>query len=128
MRQMNQSVNPHKPKELPLNAKIIAQYIGRDSTLKLAAASSHEKVYIPKTYRPNYPIERVIGKEKFLILIKQFGGILLDMPRCSTIYIQERNQRIVDMYIKKESVSKIAGAFSITRMQVYNVINGFKKR
>ena len=125
---MNQSTNPHKPKELPLNAKIVAQYIGRELTLKLAAASAHEKIYIPKTYRPNYPIERIIGKDKFLILIKQFGGILLDMPRCSSIHIHERNQRIIDLYHnKKEKVSKITEVAGLKQSMVFKIIKDFKR-
>ena len=93
--------------ELPDTAKVIADIIGREATLKLAAVTKHRKLYVPNHLDDDHWITRTIGREAATKLHKTFRGELLPLATCHLIHVAERNDRIRADYINGVKVLNI---------------------
>lgn len=92
--------------------------IGREATLSLARCVKHRVLYVPRTTESRYRadgeracawIERVIGVQLTAKLVKEFGGIQLNLAKCANIERAERRERIAKSFFRDgKSIKEIA--------------------
>lgn len=97
---------------LPETAQTIADVIGAELTLKLAAAARHRAVYVPKNMPSGHWITAIVGHEASAKLVKEFGGMLLTLARCSCVARQDRDRKIYRAHkagMRRREIARVVG-------------------
>jgi hypothetical protein len=113
--------------QLPETAQIIADVIGRELTLKLAAVARHRAVYIPKQMPRSHWVAGVVGIEAADKLVSAFGGMLLTLAKCSNLARRERNKRIWRLHKANLRPREIASMLRVSVSTVQHVLAGLKQ-
>lgn len=91
--------------DLPPSAQAIAEVIGREKTLQLAAVVNYRSLYVPYTLPDNHWIAHTIGIPAARKLRDELGGLSLPLAKCRSVSLRERDNRILEAY--KMGVSKV---------------------
>lgn len=92
------------PTPLPESAQQIADLIGRENTLKLASVAKWRKLYVPHTMAGDHLIVRTIGADAAKTLHFNCRGEYLDLAKCCSIFVEQRNALIRKAYLKGADV------------------------
>lgn len=87
---------------LPETAQAIADVIGVEKTLELVRAKKQDKcrsLYVPtsRRLRPSHVLVQILGADVARELAEEFGGIQLTLPKCSSVFNEGRNRKIIQM-------------------------------
>lgn len=69
----------------------------------------------------------LIGIENALKVVREFGGLSIDIPKLSFIDREERDKLIREAYDEKTPVRQLAVRFGLTKRRIYDIL-GEKKR
>lgn len=108
---------------LPETAQVIADVIGRSSTLALASICQHRHLYVPKgKLPPDHAIVRCIGLIRTEQLQKAFGGEQLPLAACYSIFAAERNIKIRIAAAAGQTVKEIAAEYNLHPRHVLRLL------
>ena len=87
--------------KLPYVVQDIANIIGLENALKLVEQYKGIKMYVPSEFRSDHILCQLIGEANTVILIKNYGGETLDIPKCNAAILTVRN-----FYIRNSNKSQ----------------------
>ena len=106
---------------LPPTAQELADVIGRDAALALCRAVKHRVLYVPisidskrRGERCCAWIERTIGRDLTLRLVKEFGGMQLPLANCGRIARAERREKIYLEFLGGKSSKQLALEYGLS--------------
>lgn len=87
---------------LPETAQQIADVIGYEKTMELVRAKQGDKcrsLYVPTSGRlkDSHLLVQTLGVEAARELANEFAGYTLSLPRCPSVFKQERNKKVIQM-------------------------------
>ena len=107
---------------LPPALKQVEARFGEPAALAVANSYSGRCVYVPATMTQDHPIARELGLELAAGLAELYGGEMLDVPRCSELERERRNDRLVKAREAGATISELVVRFGLSRRQVFNVL------
>jgi len=109
---------------LPASAQAIADVIGYNETVALAAVVKHRHLYLsPKPESESFKfVAGVIGEAKTKKLAFVYGGFWIPFPTLYNLRQYERDQRIRAMHKAKRTPKEIAEAVNITYRHVKKIL------
>lgn len=114
---------PNSP-SLPETAQVVADVIGREATLALAAKCQYKNLYVPKKgFEIRDWVTKAIGPAKAEKLVKIFGGESLPLPKCFYVYQQQRNLQMRQAYASGKTVQEIAEAFLMSLRNASRIVH-----
>lgn len=106
----------------------IAQIIGDDAALKMFIRFAGRHLAIPTTILPDNDINKIIGEEKYAVLIKIFGGEQILFPNGKLLLINVRNNEIVNDFLSGMKQCDIATKYGLTERHINTIINKHKDK
>ncbi len=114
---------------LPPSAQEIADVIGRDRAMALIGKlppvpgrSWRVCLYVPKRIGPDHPLVHLAGWRDANLLVREFGGMILQPAKCGHLYRNHRILMVRTMRAAGASVAAIADLFDISQRQVFNIL------
>jgi Mor family transcriptional regulator len=104
----------------------LAETLGDETALKLFIRFTGRHLAVPKNRIPGHVIDQTIGEEKTKLLIKQFGGEDLRFPNGRKLIINERNNKIVELFLDGMRQGDIATLYDLTERQINTIVNNHK--
>lgn len=108
--------------ELPPTAQVVAQVIGRDATLALAACVKFRSLFVPKNLPPRHWLRDVIGDRAAERLSQEFPSMQLPLAKCANVYKAERDRRILELRAKGVEPRRIAAQLDMPERTVRTVL------
>lgn len=114
---------------LPPSAQEIADVIGRERTLtligKLPPSGSRPWrvcLYVPRRIGPDHPLVGLIGWRDANLLVREFGGMILQPSNCRLLSRQWRRRGIIMLHQQGLTAKQIAEQVEMSARQVANII------
>lgn len=117
----NNDTPPPMPICLPSSVSVLADVVGRDLALRLAA-HYRDRMYVPRRLRPGHPLISILGDEAAAKLVKEWGGINMRVANCSLATKGPRDDRIRELAAQGMDRGKIAMMFGLSRRMVEYII------
>lgn len=108
----------------PVRLREIAQVIGRDLALKLAAECGGIVTYIPNRVHAEHAWCKAVGEVAFAQLVDAYGGQRIDLPLGSHINRVVLKTEIIELAEQGLSVRAIAVRLRTTMRHVRRVLEG----
>lgn len=105
---------------LPPSLDKLAQAIGVDACLKLAAQWPGVRVYVPPRIAADHPIAQCIGLEAAQKLADRRGNLTFSIPRNARYLAALRRQRAMQRYHAGESAAVLARELGVHEFTIYN--------
>ncbi|MTH79405.1 hypothetical protein [Paracoccus aestuariivivens] len=127
-----QDIRPkrHEGDDLPPSAQEIADVIGRERTLfligRLPQSGSRPWrvcLYVPTRIGPDHPLVSLIGWRDANLLVREFGGIILQPSNCRFLHRRWRTTEVRRLHGAGWAVRDIAGMLDISARQVANIVS-----
>lgn len=122
-----QSANDSEP--LPPSAQEIADVIGRQRTLQLIGQLPPSPgrnwrvcLYVPKRLGPDHPLVQMVGWHAANLLVREFGGMILQPSNCRILQRRWRHREVLRMHQDGASPREIADVVELSPRQVANII------
>lgn len=109
--------------DLPETARVFAEIIGFDATLKLAAMAQYNAVSVPKHIGEKHWIAKAIGYARAQALVRNFAGCLMPLASCKQVAVVVRQNKVVSAYALGTSPAVIADLLGVTIRTVFNDLN-----
>lgn len=116
---------------LPPSAQEIADVIGRERALfligKLPKAGSRSWrvcLYVPKRIGPDHPLVSLIGWRDANLLVREFGGMILQPSNCVQVHRDFRNREARRLHAEGWTIGRLADLFDLSERQVANILAG----
>lgn len=89
----------------------IAEVIGFEATVLLAAWFAPRQIYVPTTTSDDHLLKKVIGADAFAALVKEYGGESLDVPAVEAAAMRQAGlvHRLTIKGVGAEDIGNIAG-------------------
>jgi hypothetical protein len=113
---------------LPETAQQIADIIGREPTLALAAKCKHRKLYVPHALNEDHWIVKTIGLPLARKLQFECRGLYLDLAKCTSIAVAERNNKIRAAYKESGDRTSIIREHGISLRAFRYIVKGIDGR
>jgi len=117
------------PEDPPADIPEIAEFIGINNALKLAARLGCGSVYLRKwSDSPDqwgaeiHRMIEVIGRENTATIVRLFDGNYINIPKCTSLFLKYRNQLIASEKVIKTR-SMLAREYGLTQRQIKRIIN-----
>ena len=112
--------------DLPALAVEMMDVMGEEPTLKLIVALGGAKVVVPEpTQRKSVRFERlaeIVGADAAIAFVDRWGGIELQIPKCSNALRMLRNRRIVQSYLEGVRTNDLVERFNLTRRHIFKIL------
>ena len=115
--------------ELPPSAQELADVIGRERTLHLigqlprsGSRAWRVNLYVPKSVTLDHPLVKILGWTDAMLLVREFGGMILQPSNCNFLHREFRNREVRRMRDQGTTIAAIAEAVELTQRQVRNII------
>lgn len=115
-------LNSHVDTEmLPYIVQDISHLIGLHLTLKLVEHYKGTYMWVPKEYKPDHVLVKLVGHEPAIKLIKAYGGENVEIPKCLDALRFVRNAIIRQ---SDKSQAELAREHNLTIRQIRNITHG----
>jgi hypothetical protein len=109
---------------LPPTAQAMAELIGEELTLRIAALPEPQRRYVPKDASPNHPAAQAIGIDQWQRVTKYFGGELIDLPSCARAV---RVRKIKQHLLAGSPPKEVAARFGVSLRRINQVWLSLKR-
>ena len=106
---------------LPPSLVEINTLIGIKATLRLVEIYGGTLIELPRRYRDDHHLVRIIGHKEASILIKQYSGDRLYIPKNEQATRLMRDIEIANKYDAGYSVKKLAREYNLSERQIWNI-------
>lgn len=120
---------PEAPLALPPSVQEIADALGRERALYLigrlpqsGSRSWRVCLYVPKRLGTDHPLVGILGWRDANIMVREFGGMILQPSNCNFLHRDFRNRAIVRMAAAGVPVDEIAAIAELSRRAVALII------
>lgn len=80
-------------------------------------------VYIPANIKEGHPLAELLGFEIAQILVDEFSGLTVEIPRNVAFLREERNSLIKSDYLSGMSQGKLAIKYQLTARHIRDIVN-----
>lgn len=104
----------------PLIVQDIANIIGLADTIKLLHHYIGTRMYVPRKFRSEHILHKLIGEVSASLLIDTYGGDTLEIPKCNSALRSVRNAQIIN---SNQSESQLSREWNLTVRQISFIKN-----
>jgi len=112
------------PDALPAAIRGLAEAIGGIDTLRLIGQHGGARVQVPKKPTEDHPLRMVMSAAGFELLVRLYGGELLDLPKGDAFLRRLRHDQVRQCREAGLKVDDIAETTGYTRRHVINILSG----
>ena len=100
----------------------IRDLIGMPATLKVIAAFGGTHLRVPVKYSPDHILVRMLGHDKAVVLVHEFGGDIIYIMKEDAIIRTQRNRRIQNLHRAGVSPTQLSHDFCLSYRQIWTII------
>jgi hypothetical protein len=117
--------------ELPESVLEVVDVIGMDQALFLVGRlprifrpghGDRVNLYVPKRLKLDHDLVKWLGYVDALKLVKEFGGIILQLSQCACVYREFRDENIVRLVNERTPIAMVASWFDVSERHVKNLM------